>query len=110
MPKYGSNFTEYKLTPKTRYHLAIRITEELQKLHTAGFTHNNVNLASIVLDGDNVRLSGFDKAKSIGFRDQELLRQDVWAARHKINYRANTPKSDFVMLIKLILQDKYSIE
>jgi tRNA A-37 threonylcarbamoyl transferase component Bud32 len=62
VPKYGNNFAEYKLTPKTRYHLAIRITEELQKLHSAGFTHNNVTLSSIVLDGDNIRLSGFGKA------------------------------------------------
>lgn len=79
-------------------------------MHEAGYTHNNVNAKSIVLDGDNVRLVGFGQSKKIGCNGKELYRQDVWAAKQKIEFKTQTPKSDMVMLTRFLLREKYITE
>ena len=110
IPKYGKDFTETKLTPKALYHIGIKMVEELQKLHEAGYTHNNIIASSIVLDGDNVRLVGLSQTRGIKSKSYELLRQDFWALQENIDFNAYTPKSDMIMLTRFLLKEKYTTE
>lgn len=110
IPKYGKDFSDSRLTPKAVYHAGIQMIEELQKLHEAGYTHNNITASSIVLDGDNIRLVGLGRVRRIESKSKELLRQDIWALEEKIDFKAYTPKSDMIMLTRFLLKEKYSTE
>lgn len=82
----------------------------MRKVHEAGFTHNDVSARNIVLDGDKLALVGFSKAAKITDKPKELLRQNAWACMNNIDYRANTPKSDLVMVAKFLLRDQVQME